>query len=397
MTAIALSGTSIAGVFFAITTCALWALSFVSPVILEQFSPYAVTLGRYGAFGLISVAIVPFAMRHLRALDTADWAKAAWLSFVGNMAYYLLLATAIQLSDVPGPTVVMGLLPLTVPIFANLRKQELPWRTIFTPLLGIAAGGGQQADARVRLPGHLEHIAVQGGVAGSGREAAATHGDDPARVGRARVERPDAHLSGDRDGSVCSQVVRPKGAALHAIPAEYLAACSLLARRRAVERRAAEMARRHMIGEGCDDLGAILHEEIDALPGRYGQPIVLCDLEGCTYDEAAASLLASAAPVTAYPSSPPSFVTRHTSVYSGGRPDPADRPSRAPTSAARRGWPGPRSRRSGPARSRTSRPSRSSPSRAPGPPSRAPVHAGHRAPVAFADRLTHHAQAAERH
>jgi drug/metabolite transporter (DMT)-like permease len=129
-----------AGLAFAIAACALWALSFVSPVILEQFSPYAVTLGRYGAFGLISLAIVPFAMRHIRTLSGADWAKAAWLSVVGNMAYYLLLATAIQLSNVPGPTVVMGLLPLTIPIFANLRKQELPWRTLFAPLVGIAAG-----------------------------------------------------------------------------------------------------------------------------------------------------------------------------------------------------------------------------------------------------------------
>lgn len=140
MTAVAPPSASIAGVFFAITTCALWALSFVSPVILEQFSPYAVTLGRYGAFGLISLAIVPFAMRHLRALNRADWAKAAWLSFVGNMAYYLLLVMAIQLSDVTGPTVVLGLLPLTIPIFANLRKQEFPWRTLFAPLLGIAVG-----------------------------------------------------------------------------------------------------------------------------------------------------------------------------------------------------------------------------------------------------------------
>jgi drug/metabolite transporter (DMT)-like permease len=129
-----------AGAGFAIGACALWALSFVSPVILEQFSPYAVTLGRYGAFGLTSLALVPFVMRHIRALSGADWAKAAWLSIVGHMAYYLLLATAIQLSDVPGPTVVLGLLPLTIPIYANLRKQELPWRTLSAPLLGIAAG-----------------------------------------------------------------------------------------------------------------------------------------------------------------------------------------------------------------------------------------------------------------
>ncbi len=58
-------------------------------------------------------------------------------------------------------------------------------------------------------------------------------------------------------------------------------------RREEAERRAAEMAGdRASDGQG-DDLGPILYEEIDRLPGRYRVPVILCDLEGRTYEEAA--------------------------------------------------------------------------------------------------------------
>src|SRR6185437_10455432 len=38
------------------------------------------------------------------------------------------------------------------------------------------------------------------------------------------------------------------------------------------------------------ELERLLHEEIDRLPDRYRSPVVLCDLEGRTYEQAARSL-----------------------------------------------------------------------------------------------------------
>jgi RNA polymerase sigma factor (sigma-70 family) len=63
-------------------------------------------------------------------------------------------------------------------------------------------------------------------------------------------------------------------------------------RRKAAERRAAETetAARAVGSTGRDDLGGVLHEEIDRLPDRQRIPVVLCDLEGRTYEEAARHL-----------------------------------------------------------------------------------------------------------
>jgi RNA polymerase sigma factor (sigma-70 family) len=60
--------------------------------------------------------------------------------------------------------------------------------------------------------------------------------------------------------------------------------------RRTTERRAAEVAKRPVEEARWHELQGILHHEIDRLPDRYRSPVVLCDLEGHTYEEAARHL-----------------------------------------------------------------------------------------------------------
>jgi RNA polymerase sigma factor (sigma-70 family) len=65
---------------------------------------------------------------------------------------------------------------------------------------------------------------------------------------------------------------------------------ALQARSDATRRRSVEMAA--LSGRGAaiplgDELGAVLHEEIERLPERFRLPVVLCDLEGMSRDQAA--------------------------------------------------------------------------------------------------------------
>ena len=62
------------------------------------------------------------------------------------------------------------------------------------------------------------------------------------------------------------------------------------ARRGRHERRAAELADPSARDPGPVDIGPLIHEEIDRLPGRYRAPIVLCFLEGLTREQAAGLL-----------------------------------------------------------------------------------------------------------
>lgn len=62
------------------------------------------------------------------------------------------------------------------------------------------------------------------------------------------------------------------------------------ARRRALERGAADATARLPTRDDRDGLASVLHEELNRLPDRYRVPIVLCDLEGRSCEDAARAM-----------------------------------------------------------------------------------------------------------
>lgn len=62
------------------------------------------------------------------------------------------------------------------------------------------------------------------------------------------------------------------------------------ARRRSHERKAAAEVVLERGDPAGEDLGQAVHEEIERLPERFRRAVVLCDLEGCTHEQAARHL-----------------------------------------------------------------------------------------------------------
>ncbi len=63
-----------------------------------------------------------------------------------------------------------------------------------------------------------------------------------------------------------------------------------VARRRRLESRAAEIAGHVVVDAGPQELGEVLHEELDRLPERFRSAVVLCCLEGLTLEQASRNL-----------------------------------------------------------------------------------------------------------
>lgn len=132
------------GVLCALGAGLLWGLVFIVPLILGDYPGFMLSLGRYLAFGLIALVPAWFSRRQMVRLTRADWLRALKLSAIGNLLYYIMLASAIQMAGSPLPTMLIGTLPVAIAIYANWRpghpSESMAWGRLAPSLLIILTG-----------------------------------------------------------------------------------------------------------------------------------------------------------------------------------------------------------------------------------------------------------------
>ena len=146
----------VSGILFALAAGLMWGLVFVGPLLLPEYPATLQSFGRYLAFGLIALPLAWFDRTKLAQLARADWVEALKLALVGNIVYYLFLASAIQRAGGPLPTMVIGTLPVVIAITSKLRRAgdgaraeaPLAWAKLL-PSLGLIGAG-------IALVNHVE-------------------------------------------------------------------------------------------------------------------------------------------------------------------------------------------------------------------------------------------------
>jgi drug/metabolite transporter (DMT)-like permease len=132
------------GTLFALAAGLMWGLVFIAPLLLPEYPAALQSFGRYLAFGLIALPLAWLDRARLATLSRADWLEAGKLALVGNIIYYLFLASSIQRAGAPLPTMIIGTLPVVIAITSNLRDARrdgrLPWLRLL-PSLGLIGAG----------------------------------------------------------------------------------------------------------------------------------------------------------------------------------------------------------------------------------------------------------------
>ena len=150
----------LSGVLFALAAGMMWGLVFVGPLLLPEYPAALQTFGRYLAFGLIALPLAIVDRAEIKRLNRADWLAALKLAAIGNVLYYLFLASAIQRAGGALPTMIIGTLPVVIAVAANVfnhqRDGHFPWLKLAPPLglilLGIACVNHVEWAALVQDP-----------------------------------------------------------------------------------------------------------------------------------------------------------------------------------------------------------------------------------------------------
>ncbi|MGQ9367086.1 DMT family transporter [Azospirillum sp. ST 5-10] len=204
------------GIGCGVAAGALWGLVFLAPELAREFAPLQLAAGRYLAYGLFAVVLVAPRWRALCAgLGGAEWWALVWLSLLGNILYYALLATAVQLGGMAMTSLVVGFLPVAVTIIGSRDHDAVPVRKLLPSLVlggaGIlciglqSLGGGGAGSQTVQVTGLLCAV----GALASWTAYA---------VGNSRWLARLDHVSG-HDWSLLTGVVTGAQALLLAVPA----------------------------------------------------------------------------------------------------------------------------------------------------------------------------------
>jgi len=120
---------------------ACWGVVFLAPELVREFTPLQLAVGRYLAYGVLALALIAPRLPRLRGMigRREGWALLR-LSLLGNLTYYILLASAVQLGGVAMSSLVIGFLPVAITLIGS-RDHGAVSLTRLSPALGLATAG----------------------------------------------------------------------------------------------------------------------------------------------------------------------------------------------------------------------------------------------------------------
>jgi drug/metabolite transporter (DMT)-like permease len=145
---------------------ALWAAAFIIPYGLLDFSSEIITISRYTIYGAISTIIFLLLKPRANRISWRNFFIANLISFSGNVGYYYSLTVGIKKSGFIIPTLIVGMLPVSVILISYTQHRKLHISSLL-PGIGLMVCGIflvnwaalREAGHQLAQPNHVLGIA----------------------------------------------------------------------------------------------------------------------------------------------------------------------------------------------------------------------------------------------
>ncbi|MET0171364.1 MAG: DMT family transporter, partial [Agrobacterium vaccinii] len=130
------------GVFYGMLAGALWGGIFLAPELIPAgFTPLQLSTARYLTYGLTALILISPKLKRVAAqFGKAEWIALGWLSLIGNIVYYVMISTAVQMSGVAFTSIIIGFLPVAVTIIGSRDHGAVSLKRLWPSLLFGAIG-----------------------------------------------------------------------------------------------------------------------------------------------------------------------------------------------------------------------------------------------------------------
>jgi drug/metabolite transporter (DMT)-like permease len=131
----------LAGILAGLTAGALWGLIFIAPLGVAPYAGVDLAIGRYLVFALTSLLVFALIRASRAKITLNEIGTGIFLGMLGYGAFYGFLVIAVAHAGPQIAALVIGLLPILLAIAGNIDGgKQLPWKSLFAPILMIAAG-----------------------------------------------------------------------------------------------------------------------------------------------------------------------------------------------------------------------------------------------------------------
>lgn len=133
--------TLLKGVGFGVCAGLCWGVIFLGPQLTPGLSGLQFAVLRFLCYGLFSLGfLLPRWRRVCSNLSAADWKSLFWLSLIGNLLYYSLVGSGVQLVGIATTSLIVGLIPVLVTLAGRNDSNAISLRRLVPSLCCAVAG-----------------------------------------------------------------------------------------------------------------------------------------------------------------------------------------------------------------------------------------------------------------